>query len=384
MFYSLIFVILSIFSICGVFSYKKSEIYFSNVLFYFVIFSFIMIGGFRFETGGDWPGYKAMYDGINDGRVFVEPLFLCIIKVAKFLGHYQWIFFFCELVRFLTMAVFLEKVPLDRRYKCLFVLLYYVMYFFYYDLVIIRQSTAVAVFIFGILKNNRLSFKKYVIYVFLATCFHFSSLFLLFLYHPLVQMRGKKVALITFLFIAFYFLGLDIIPMALESILKTLPSNFLFDRLYAYTQIETLAYSRKITGQSLVYLFIFFLALFDRYILKKQGNSLYFNGLCLFMFLYFGFPSLSAISTRLSTYFSVFVIFTLIEIIHIYRKTVIIPLGIVILCFCFNKSIFFEAPSHAAYNPYQFFWVNEIFDIQSDGALRLEKTGQATMKIRED
>ena len=249
---------------------------------------------------------------------------------------------------------------------------------------IIRQSTAVAVFIFGVLKNQKLSFKKYVIYVFLATCFHFSSLFLLFLYYPLIQMREKVVALTTFLFIVFYFLGLDIIPMVLESVLKILPSNFLFDRLYAYTQIEALAYIRKITGQSVVYLFIFFLALFDRNVLKKRGNSLYFNGLCLFMFLYFGFPSLSTISTRLSTYFSVFVIFTLIEIIHIYKKTVIIPFGIVILCFCFNKSIFFEEPSHVAYNPYQFFWVNEIFDIQSDGALRLEKTSQATMKIRED
>lgn len=384
MFYSLIFVILSIFSICGVFSYKKSEIYFSSILFYFVIFSFILIGGFRFETGGDWPGYKAMYDGINDGRFFVEPLFLGVVRVAKFLGHYQWIFFFCELIRFLTMAVFLERELFDKRYKCLFILLYYVMYFFYYDFVIIRQSTAVAVFIFGVLKNQKLSFKKYVIYVFLATCFHFSSLFLLFLYYPLIQMREKVVALTTFLFIVFYFLGLDIIPMVLESVLKILPSNFLFDRLYAYTQIEALAYSRKITGQSVVYLFIFFLALFDRNVLKKRGNSLYFNGLCLFMFLYFGFPSLSTISTRLSTYFSVFVIFTLIEIIHIYKKTVIIPFGIVILCFCFNKSIFFEEPSHVAYNPYQFFWVNEIFDIQSDGALRLEKTSQATMKIRED
>ena len=382
MFYLVIFGFILLFSVCNFFSYKKSEVYLSKIFFYIIIFSLIIIGGFRFETGGDWPGYKIMYYG-DKSRAAVEPLFQFIIEISKLCGSYQWMFFFCELIRFVTMAIFLERnSSFDRKYKCLFVLLYYVMYFFYYDLVIIRQSTAAAVFIFGILKDEKISFKKYIFYVLLATCFHFSSLFLLFMYYPLLKMKERSLGFITFLFVVFYFLGFDFLSNLLGIMLKILPSNFLFTRLYAYTQIAALATDRKITGQSLVYLLTFFTVLFDRIVLKKKGNPLYFRGMSLFIFFYFGFPSLSTISTRLCTYFSIFVIFSLIEIISIYKKTFFVPVIIITLCFCFNKGIFFESPSHVAYNPYQFYWTHEILGTPSDGAVRLEKTNKANSQIR--
>ena len=385
MFYLVVFGFILFFSICSMYSFRKSEVYLSNVLFYSMIFALIIIGGFRFETGGDWPGYKLMYDGLDKERGVIEPLFQVVINFAKLFGSYQWIFFFCEVIRFVTMAIFLEKnTDFDKKYKCLFVLLYYAMYFFYYDLVIIRQSTAAAIFIFGILKKKNISFKEYLFYVVLATCFHFSSLFLIFMYYPLFKMKEKNVGTVTLLFIVFYFVGLDLLPALLELMLKILPSNPLFRKLYAYTQIAVLATARKITGQSLVYILTFFTVLFDRIVLRKKGNVLYFNGMCLFMFLYFGFPSLSTISTRLCTYFSIFVIFTLIEIISIYKKTVIVPAIIIALCFCFNKSIFFEAPTHVAYNPYQFYWTHEAFGTNSNGLERLNKTNKASMQIRGD
>ena len=385
MFYFVIFVFILLFSICNLFSYKKSEVYLSNVFFYMIIFFLIIIGGFRFETGGDWPGYKLMYDGLDKSRGTVEPLFQFVINIAKLLGSYQWIFFFCEVIRFATMAIFLEKMQdFDRKYKCLFVLLYYVMYFFYYDLVIIRQSTAAAIFIFGILKSRRRTFKEYLLYVALATCFHFSSLFLVFMYYPLIKMKAKAIGFITFLFVVFYFVGFDLLPSLLVFMLKILPSNFLLKKLYAYTQIAALATSRNITGQSLVYLLTFFMALFNRFFLKKKGNYLFFNGMCLFMFFYFGFPSLSTISTRLCTYFSIFVIFTLVEIISLYKQTIVVPAMIITLCFCFNKGIFFEAPSHVAYNPYQFYWIHETFGTVSNGYERLTKTNEAHIQVRGD
>lgn len=365
------------------FSYRKSEVYLSNVLFYSLIFFLIIIGGFRFETGGDWPGYKLMYDGLDKSRGTIEPLFQLIINISKIFGSYQWIFFFCEIIHFTTMSIFLERnQAFDARYKCLFILLYYVMYFFYYDLVIIRQSTAAAVFVFGVIKEQNISFKKYLLYVIFATLFHFSSLYLIFMYYPLVKMKEKRIGFVTFLFVVFYFAGFDLLPALLGTLLKILPSNFLFQKLYAYTQIAALATDRKLTGQALVYLLTFFVVLFDRIILKKKGNKLFYNGMCLFIFFYFGFPSLSAISTRLSTYFSIFVIFTLIEIIKIYRKTFIVPFVIVALCFCFNKGIFFESPTHVAYNPYQFYWAHEIFGTNSDGAIRLDKTNNASTKAQ--
>ena len=94
MFYLVIFGFILLFSVCNMFSYRKSEVYLSNVLFYGLIFSLVIIGGFRFETGGDWPGYKLMYDGLDKNRGTIEPLFQLIINISKLFGSYQWIFFF--------------------------------------------------------------------------------------------------------------------------------------------------------------------------------------------------------------------------------------------------------------------------------------------------
>ena len=380
MFYLVIFLFALIFSVCNMFSHTKDEMRLSNVFFYTLVFTFIIIGGFRFETGGDWPGYRDLYEGVDTRTI--EPFFKGIIYLAKLLGHYQWIFFFCEVIRFATMAIILEKnVDFDKRYKCLFVLLYYVMYFFYYDLVIIRQSTAAAVFIFGVVKENHISFKKYLLYVFLAACFHFSSLFLIFTYYPLFKMKNKTLGVITIGFIFLYFLKIDLLSNLLGLVLKVLPQNYLFSRLYAYTKIAALATVRKITGQSLVYLLIFCMLLFDRFILNKRSNELFFNGASLFVFLYFGFPSLSTISTRLSTFFSIFIIFVLIEIIKIYKKTFFVPIVLITLCFAFNKGVFFEAADKIAYNPYQFYWMHEIFGLNSDGMERLETTNKITDQL---
>lgn len=374
MFYLSILILLIFFSIGQVYSRSKSEIQLSNVLFYTVIFLFIIIGGFRFETGGDWPGYKALYDG-TDLRS-IEPLFQCVIFLAKIFGDYQWIFVFCELIRFVTMAIILEKCTLyDKKYKMLFILLYYVMYWFYYDLVIIRQSTAAAIFGFGLLREKNISFKKYSFYVLLAIGFHYSSIVLFFVYPFLFKVSKKTMGFFSFIVVLFYLLGIDLFSTILVSILEILPKKFyLIYRLYAYTQIAALATARKLTGQTLVYLLVFFIMLYKEFILKERENSLFFNGVCMFMLLFFGFPSFSTICTRLASNFSIFIIFNIISIINYYKKTVIVPILLVILCCCFNKGVFFEQPDKIAYNPYQFYWTHKIFNLPSDGLERLYAT----------
>lgn len=374
MFYLIIFIFLLTCSICQYYSRTKPEIQLSNVFFYIIIFMLIIIGGFRFETGGDWPGYKALYDQ-TDTRA-IEPLFKGVIFFAKVIGNYQWIFVFCEIIRFTTMAVFLERNSFyDKKYKILFILLYYVMYWFYYDLVIIRQSTAAAIFSFGLLNEKTISFKKYSLYVLLAIGFHFSSIILFFAYPFLYKVSKKTLGILSLIIVLFYLVGLDFFSTLLVAILSFLPkSNYLVYRLWAYTQISALATVRRLTGQTLVYLLIFFIMLYRELILKKNEKTLFFNGTCLFILFFFGFPSLSTISTRLSSNFSIFVIFIIISIINSYRKTIFIPVIIVTLCFCFNKGVFFELPDKIAFNPYQFYWTHQIFNLPSDGLERLNST----------
>lgn len=374
MFYLVIFIFLLLCSLGQYYSRSKTEIQLSNVFFYTIIFMLIIVGGFRFETGGDWPGYKALYDQ-TDTRA-IEPLFKGVINLSKLIGNYQWIFVFCEIIRFTTMAIFLERNSYyDKKYKILFILLYYVMYWFYYDLVIIRQSTAAAIFSFGLLKENKIGFKKYCLYVLLAIGFHFSSVILFFAYPFFYKVSKKTMGILSLVIVLLYLAGLDVFSTLLTTILSFLPkSNYLVYRLWAYTQISALATARRLTGQTLVYLLIFFIMIYRELILKKDEKTLFFNGTCTFILLFFGFPSLSTISTRIASNFSIFVIFIIISIINSYRKTIFIPIVLVTLCFCFNKGVFFEGPDKVAYNPYQFYWTHQIFNLPSDGLERLNST----------
>lgn len=373
MFYLVIFAFILIGSFCQIYATSKSEKYFSNIYFLAIIFLLIVIGGFRYETGGDWPGYKNIYDSVDTRAI--EPLFIGIVYLSKGMGSYQWMFFFCEIIRFFTMMIFLQKNTFyDKKYKILFILLYYVMYWFYYDLVIVRQSTAAAVYTFGLLTNKKMSYKKYLIYVLLAIGFHFSSIVLIVMYPFIFKATKKQMAILSLIIIIFYLIGLDFFSTLLVLILEFLPKTYLIYRLYAYTQITTLATSRSLTGQTLVYLLVYFAMLYKEFKLRKTEEPLFFNGVCIFMLIFFGFPSFSTICTRLAANFSIFVIFIILSLIKCFRKTVIIPIALVTLCFCFNKGVFFELPDKIAYNPYQFYWTHQIFNLPSDGLERLNST----------
>ncbi|MBQ6781056.1 MAG: EpsG family protein [Treponema sp.] len=370
MFYLVLYALFFVVAVCNYYSFRKNEIALSNVLYYGCVFLLFIVGAFRFETGGDWPGYKLMYDELSG-----EPLFRTIIYIAHVFGHYQYIFVLTELIRFAILIYIIDsQFKSAPQYKMLFVLLYYSMYFFYYDMVIVRQTTAAIVFAYGVFKNRNGNFKTYLFWAFLAAMFHFSALMLLFMYYPLYRISNKKFTIFNYFIIACYFLGFDLFGTVIVSVLEWLPHVGLIYKLWAYTQIADLATARNITGQSLVYLLSFFTISYLHIFKKRPMNSVVYNGVCLYMFFYIGLPAFSTISTRLSTFYSIFVIFAILEIIKAYRKLFFIPLGFVFLCFCFNKGIFFESSEKVAYNPYQFYFTYDIFGTKSTGEVRLNQT----------
>lgn len=203
MFYLVIFFFILFCSLCNLYSVRKSEIQLSNVMFYAVIFLLIILGGFRFETGGDWPGYKALYDK-TDTRA-VKPLFAGVIGIAKTIGHYQWIFVICEIIRFVTMASFLRRNDgYDKRYKTMIILLYYVMYWFYYDLVIVRQATAALFLYLEFYENLKLVLRNTYFMYYLQQVFIFQVYFwflCIIPYIKLVQISLEKLPFYLFCFI---------------------------------------------------------------------------------------------------------------------------------------------------------------------------------------
>lgn len=385
MFYLVLYVLFLFISIGTYFAKSQSEIYLSKFLYYSIIVLLIIIGGFRYETGGDWPGYKIMYDGVlrNESSRSVEPLFKVVIYLASLFGSYQYIFLFCELIRFVTLSGILNsQLKNQSKYKCLFILLYFSMYYFYYDFVIIRQSTAVAIIAYAILKNKKAKFKTYLFWVLIASCFHYSALMMIFFYFPLYRFNTKTTTIIAIAITVSYFIGLDLVGSLIILILNLLPKGYILTRLYAYAIQTDLATARVLTGQSFVYLGVFLGTVFLKYVKHREYNPIIYNGIMVYMFFYLGLPSMFTLSTRLSTFFSIFMIFAIINLIDQYRKTVIVPVVLIGLCFCFYKGVFLNAPTHVSYNPYQFYPYYAITGKSTDGGERLIKVDAINTKLQ--
>jgi transmembrane protein EpsG len=373
MFYLTLYSIFLFLSIGACYARSKSEIYLSKFFYYSIIITLIVVGGFRYETGGDWPGYQSMYNALINKNQKAEPLFTIVMRIANVLGSYQYIFVICEIIKFSILAAILNKqFNENRKYKCLFLLLYYSMYYFYYDFVIIRQATAVAIVAYGLLKDRNIKFKSYCFWVLIAAGFHYSALMMLVFYLPMFKINQKTTSFIAVGVVVGFFLGLDVFGSLLLFVLDLLPSGYLLHRLYAYAVQSDLATSRNITGQSLVYLAVFLGTLYLRFIKKREYPTVIYNGIMFFLFFYFGFPSMATISNRFAAFFSIFMIFAIIAIIDEYKKTIIVPVVIIGLCFCFYKGVYMNAPTHISYNPYQFYPYYAFSDEKTDGLQRLK------------
>ncbi len=375
MVYYLLYILLFSISLCQYFSRTRPEKNLSLVLYYFIVFFMIIIAGFRYETGGDWPGYEKAYNQFPDLPKGSEPLFSLVLFLSHLLGSYQYIFIICEVIRFILFMIIINKV-LDFKYRSLFLLLYYSMYYLYYDFIIIRQAVASTIIAFGFLGKDKPNFKFYLLNVIIAAFFHYSALIMLFFYYPMVNMSKKKTTIIALFIVVAYFIGIDFIELCISFGLSLLPKMGIIQKLYAYTVQSDLATNRKITGQSLVYLMLFIGTIYLNLRKKNYYTKISYNGVMWFMFFYLGLPSMFALSNRLTTFFSIFMILSIINIINIYRKTIIIPCVILILTFCFYKGVYFNKPAYVSYNPYHFYLFHAITGNKTDGLQRLLEAGE--------
>ena len=384
MIYIVIFTFLLVFSLLGLGCTKK-HLDLESWMFYFSIYILYILAAFRYETGGDWPGYKAIFDG-SDQRAFMEPFFSIIIFFARKIGHYQYIFIFSELIRFVLLVNFINKSSLlNRKTRILFLLFYYTMFYFHLDFIIIRQACAVNVFIqFFVSKKSEHRFLYYLFYCMLAACFHSSALILVFLYPIIYKQNIKFSILMSLTFVLFFLLRINIISEIFILILNFLPDNALFSRLYAYTQIATLAAQRNLSGQTLVYMLVFFCYSFVNLRNKNitKDDIILQNCLMCFHLFYYGLSGFGTLSVRFSTFFSLFNILAIIKICMYFKNLKIFLPCFIILAFCFNKNIFLLKPDKVAYFPYQSYLTEISIGIDSDGAERLKITNSYTEKLK--
>lgn len=138
-----------------------------------------LLAALRSDVGTDYTVYltKQIPEVLNGWNGEVEPLYRLIIKISGFMNNLQLIF---GITHFIILLFIILAIKEKHESFFLSIVVLFGTGFFNYSLNIMRQSIAMAIFVYAIqfIDNNK---KKYVILIILAALFHKSALLYLFI-----------------------------------------------------------------------------------------------------------------------------------------------------------------------------------------------------------
>lgn len=167
---------------------------------FFMCISFLFpffVAGLRYDVGTDYMGYLEKYiPHVMYGQysyITLEPLFEILIKFSNLLGSYQWLFVFTHFLILYFVYKHIKKVSPN---VVLSVSLIVLTGFFNTSLNIMRQSIAIAIFLYAITFIHERKLLKYAIAITIASLFHTSALIFFILYFLGVEKFSIKRKLI--------------------------------------------------------------------------------------------------------------------------------------------------------------------------------------------
>lgn len=193
-----------------VFHYDINGNIYNRMTSYYVLMCwFIFVSAFQYSIGSDTPPYMYEYDRIQWKDINWSNIFslsnrqfgwLLLLNLCKLISHDYVTMKIIQAV-ILNLAFFLF---FKRRTKAIFTCILFYAIFLYLDFNfnLIRQSFAIAIFLFGYNYYTDKKWLKYYLVVFGAIMFHNTAAILLFL--PLLQLihiNNKSFATIFVLFI---------------------------------------------------------------------------------------------------------------------------------------------------------------------------------------
>ncbi len=189
--YTLVFVIILIFS----FFEFINERWIRNIVFYLLVFSLILLGGFRYGISSDYFHYKEVFQKIDKATDWSEFLmeygFLSIFYIFNKLGlNFEFfVFFFCS-ISISIKAFVIKKIS---PYPIISLLLYFTFFFLLDDMGAIRRGFACSLVL---LAYYFIFSKKYLfsfILILLAASIHLSVLIVIpFLFFINIKFNSKQ------------------------------------------------------------------------------------------------------------------------------------------------------------------------------------------------
>lgn len=336
--YIILFVVIAICSTMNLFISKKKLKY----LYLMCIIYLIIFAGFRDGIGGyDVHNYAYYFQQVKPINEIVslndiinyrfEVLYTVINSIIKtFTTDYRIVLLVCSIVSITCISIFNYKYS----YYPFFSLLYFLYKLFLYgNMVVVRQSIAIGIFLISIkyIKENK--FIKYLIFNIFGACFHSSALILI----PIFFIRNinfKKIGLVKLSIISGVILLISGPLLRFMSfILGYILPQSIANKLYAYSAY---AYFTKTSLLNIVEILgiVILLSIFYK---KDNGNNneniiikgTYFNFIMVVSFIMFSFVA------RVNLYFSYFVMISISYIIKYIKNTNIKILVYIMFIFIF-------------------------------------------------
>lgn len=310
------------FSLCF-FTYKK-PIY-DRGISYIILIIMILIGGFRNNIGYDYEAYTQWYLlGTRDNDF--EFGFLKLMQLMRLLDLspnflFFVISFFTYLFLYLGIRKYTDKTTLSLT------LYFLIPSLFLTSFTLIRQSLAVAIsfYAFSFLVDRK--FLVYTIYMLLAISIHYSAL-LPFLVFPFLYKYSKyvKINYIYIVIIISFIIGQ-------VGILSYISDFFIGSHYYFYVSKETIISASllkllilNVTGTFVIYFY-------SNFILESKRKILLY--VYMFSLIALNLSSESIHLTRLYTYFRIFEIILMVDIIYLslLKKSYVLISGICLFYF---------------------------------------------------
>jgi hypothetical protein len=385
-FYLLIFILLFL---NALFDFVQVSSSFRKFSFLISLFFLFFIVGFRFQTGVDWPAYESILNKTADlseiflpygyQRIFSSLDFgFCLLNsiVKTIGGGIQVVFAIIAFTNYFFLYFGLSFFT--KKYLNTSLLLYFLLFFFQYDMSGIRQGLAMSIFIFSLRYVVNRNIIKYIGCLFLAFSIHWTALILIpvyFLYNI-----PRRLSLSIFLF-SFSVFMLKIKWFKSFVIAFTVNNYFLMNKINHYTTNKTVAVEKSMTIYTIFSiltigsLFVFMYLLKHKEMPKVERNLII--ALLTFQILtFFGMYELDAVASRFSNYFLVGNILSIIYIINykriVYHKLVYFIIFVIML-FIPNLPFILGFTSTVAYQPYQNFIAYKLFGGEDNGYNRVEE-----------
>lgn len=239
----------------------------------FIIFGLLccsIFAGIRYKVGTDYGTYCLIYNRPEYFRN-IEKGFIAIVKIAKLLGNYKWMFFLSALIT--SFFAWMSIIRKDINHFVAFVIYFLCVYAISFNAV--RQGIAVSIMMLAFVQLENNKYKYFILLTILASLFHSTAVIagIAYFFLKIIQNFKKGFIVLAILSIGF----LILFSKYFKNIIRFLEKWKIFERIIKYMDyLDTTNTSNK---TFIIKLFIFLLCalLAKRLITHNEGNRLYFG-----------------------------------------------------------------------------------------------------------